>query len=177
MRPIALTLSGFTSFSEEQHVDFTGLDVFAIGGATGSGKSSLLDAMVFALYAQVPRLSPQQRSNLISVGRDRLHVLFDFAVRDRRLRVVRTMSAGPATAVLERLSPGKERPHVRKRLLRRRQADALERPLRQRLEPLERQGEVRAPFVPDEGMDLVDDHGAHRPQGLSTARRRQEYVQ
>jgi hypothetical protein len=72
------------------------------------------------------------------------------------------------------VSPGQERPHVRKRLLRRRQADALQRPLRQRLEPLERQGEVRAPFVPDEGMDLVDDHGAHRPQGLSTARRCQE---
>ena len=37
-------------------VDFTGVDFFAFVGPTGSGKSSVLDAMCFALYGTVPRL-------------------------------------------------------------------------------------------------------------------------
>ena len=40
MRPIELSLSGFTSFRDEQHLDFSQLDLFAITGPTGAGKSS-----------------------------------------------------------------------------------------------------------------------------------------
>jgi len=56
MRPIQLTLEGFTSFRMCQTLDFSSLDLFAITGATGAGKSSLLDAMTFALYGKVARL-------------------------------------------------------------------------------------------------------------------------
>ena len=41
MRPLRLTLDGFTSFRDEQTVDFGGLDLFAICGATGAGKSTM----------------------------------------------------------------------------------------------------------------------------------------
>ena len=51
MRPVRLDVEGFTSFREKQSIDFSGLDLFAITGATGAGKSSLIDALVFALYA------------------------------------------------------------------------------------------------------------------------------
>ena len=40
MRPRRLELKGFTSFREDTVIDFTELDVFAISGPTGSGKSS-----------------------------------------------------------------------------------------------------------------------------------------
>lgn len=58
MRPIHLTVSGLNSFREKQTVDFASLcegGVFGIFGPTGSGKSSLLDAMTLALYGKVER--------------------------------------------------------------------------------------------------------------------------
>ena len=55
MRPLTLTAEGFTAFRDSVTVDFTGADFFALVGPTGSGKSSVLDAMCFALYGTVPR--------------------------------------------------------------------------------------------------------------------------
>ena len=52
MRPHKLTLEGFTSFRDKLELDFTGLDLFAITGPTGAGKSSLIDAICFALFGQ-----------------------------------------------------------------------------------------------------------------------------
>ena len=55
MRPIMLDLRGFASFRDEAHVDFGDADFFALVGPTGSGKSTVIDAMTFALYGSVPR--------------------------------------------------------------------------------------------------------------------------
>ncbi|GAA0799999.1 AAA family ATPase [Spirilliplanes yamanashiensis] len=55
MRPIRLDLAGFTVFREETTLDFTDADFFALVGPTGSGKSTILDAICFALYGTVPR--------------------------------------------------------------------------------------------------------------------------
>src|ERR1700752_5265407 len=55
MGPIMLDLHGFASFRDEAHVDFGDADFFALVGPTGSGKSTVIDAMTFALYGSVPR--------------------------------------------------------------------------------------------------------------------------
>ncbi|MBL7253792.1 AAA family ATPase [Paractinoplanes lichenicola] len=55
MRPIRLDMAGFTVFRDETSVDFTDADYFALVGPTGSGKSTVLDAITFALYGTVPR--------------------------------------------------------------------------------------------------------------------------
>ena len=55
MRPIRLDMAGFTVFREETTVDFTDADFFALVGPTGAGKSTVLDAICFALYGAVPR--------------------------------------------------------------------------------------------------------------------------
>ncbi|CAM4265052.1 AAA family ATPase [Paenibacillus tarimensis] len=58
MKPIKLTLSGLQSYREQQEIDFERLceaGVFGIFGPTGSGKSSILDAMTLALYGKVER--------------------------------------------------------------------------------------------------------------------------
>src|SRR5258708_33132941 len=55
MRPIVLDMNGFASFREPARVDFTDADFFALVGPTGSGKSTVIDAMTFALYGSVPR--------------------------------------------------------------------------------------------------------------------------
>ena len=55
MRPIVLELDGFASFREPARIDFTDAEFFALVGPTGSGKSTVIDAMTFALYGSVPR--------------------------------------------------------------------------------------------------------------------------
>ena len=104
MKPVRLSVEGFTSFRDRIEVDFAGLDLFAITGPTGAGKSSLIDAIVFALYGQVPRVGDDYKQ-LISHGRERLSVLFEFAVGRERYRIARTArKAGASQQRLERLA-------------------------------------------------------------------------
>ena len=109
MRPLRLEIEGFTSFRERAVLDFERLDLFAITGPTGAGKSSLIDALVFALYGQVPRVGKEYRQ-LLSHGAERASVLLDFAVGGERYRVARTIrTSGPAPSRLERVKPGSRR--------------------------------------------------------------------
>jgi DNA repair protein SbcC/Rad50 len=55
VRPLRLDMAGFTVFRDETTVDFTDADYFALVGPTGSGKSTVLDGICFALYGTVPR--------------------------------------------------------------------------------------------------------------------------
>jgi DNA repair protein SbcC/Rad50 len=89
MRPISLRLEGFTSFRQEATVDFTGFDLFAITGPTGAGKSSVIDAMIYALYGCTPRISNKSIRDLISQGSDRLKVIFEFSSGRDRYRISR----------------------------------------------------------------------------------------
>ncbi|TYQ25595.1 SMC family ATPase [Pseudanabaena sp. UWO311] len=89
MRPIELTVEGFTSFRTRQTLDFSSLDLFAITGATGAGKTSLLDAITFALYDKVAQ-KPNSSRELVSQGATQLKVEFRFVMRQTEYRVVRT---------------------------------------------------------------------------------------
>jgi exonuclease SbcC len=103
MRPVKLAIDGLTCFRDPQEIDFAGLDLFAISGSTGAGKTSILDAMVFALYGKVPRMGKQGLLELISTGRDRVMVLFDFEFGGKKYRITRRVSrkSTPPKAILE----------------------------------------------------------------------------
>jgi DNA repair protein SbcC/Rad50 len=101
VRPLRLRLKGFTSFRDEQEIDFVDLDLFAIWGPTGSGKSSLLDAMTYALYGEVDRVG-QSAAQLISQGQPRLSVLLDFEVDGRPYRINRSTQASGTKVLLEK---------------------------------------------------------------------------
>ncbi|MCC3491962.1 MAG: SMC family ATPase [Microcoleus sp. PH2017_25_DOB_D_A] len=88
MRPLELLLEGFTSFRREQRLDFSQLDLFAITGATGAGKSSLLDAMTYALFGTTNR-SGKQVADLVSQGSENLKVQLRFSVGSAQYRVTR----------------------------------------------------------------------------------------
>ena len=60
MIPVKLTIQGLYSYQEEQTIDFTKLteaNLFGIFGAVGSGKSSILEAITFAIYGKTDRLN------------------------------------------------------------------------------------------------------------------------
>jgi DNA repair protein SbcC/Rad50 len=106
MRPLRLRLKNFTAFREEQELDFDGLDLFALCGPIGSGKSSLLDAMTYALYGRVERVGDEPKY-LVSQGQPRMAVTLDFRVGDVEARITRsTLSAGGSKVLLERRVDG-----------------------------------------------------------------------
>src|SRR5438552_19000421 len=98
MRPLRLAVKGFTAFRDGAEIDFTELDVFAISGPTGSGKSSLLDAMTYALFGRVERVGDRV-GQLISQGQPRMAVTLEFEAGRERYRVTRTTPAKGATKI------------------------------------------------------------------------------
>ncbi|WP_448588069.1 SbcC/MukB-like Walker B domain-containing protein [Thermocrinis sp.] len=97
MRPIKLELTNFTIFRGHHSIDFSGLKFFIIQGRTGSGKTSLIDAICYALYGKVPRHGKENLSeNIISKGTDRMNVFFEFSVRGKRYAVERFVNKGKA---------------------------------------------------------------------------------
>src|SRR5580700_10555822 len=59
MRPLRLQLEGFGSYRDVTEADFSDVDFFALTGPTGSGKSTLIDGLCFALFGTVPRWSTE----------------------------------------------------------------------------------------------------------------------
>jgi len=95
MRPLKLSIEGFTSYRRQAEGDFSDLDLFAITGPNGAGKSSLFDAITYALYGRVPRLGGEIKE-LIHLGSERLRVALEFAVDGQCYRVMRSTTPSAA---------------------------------------------------------------------------------
>ena len=92
MRPVQLEIEGFAAFRERNVVDFAGAEYFALVGPTGAGKSTVIDALTFALYGTVPRWDDRRAVALglaPSVNRGVVRLVFD--VRDDRYVAVREL--------------------------------------------------------------------------------------
>ncbi|MFC0189192.1 AAA family ATPase [Fictibacillus aquaticus] len=82
MKPISLTVAGLQSFREPQTIPFSELcsgGVFGIFGPTGSGKSTILDAITLALYGKVERANGGT-NGIMNNSEDKLSVSFTFAL-------------------------------------------------------------------------------------------------
>jgi DNA repair protein SbcC/Rad50 len=80
MRPLLLNVSGLQSFRESQTIPFNELcsgGVFGIFGPTGSGKSTILDAVTLALYGKVERAAGGTHG-ILNQAEDKLSVSFSF---------------------------------------------------------------------------------------------------
>lgn len=87
MRPINLKLKGINSYVSEQTVDFEKLsqfNLFGIFGETGSGKTSILDAIVMALYGTSERDVTQ---NIINVHCSDAYIIFEFEMLENGRKV------------------------------------------------------------------------------------------
>src|SRR5690606_36053876 len=95
MRIHRIEMEGFGPFRTLQTVDldrFASDGLFLISGRTGTGKSSILDAVCFALYGSTPRYDGAEqrfRSDHAEPG-EPTRVAVEFSVDDTRWRVERT---------------------------------------------------------------------------------------
>ena len=94
MKPISLTIEAFGPYRDSVTLDFNELQnhsMFLISGPTGAGKTSILDAMVYALYGEPSgevRKTDAIRSDFAEPDR-MTRVDFSFAIGDARYRVER----------------------------------------------------------------------------------------
>lgn len=104
MRPRELTLAGFRSYREPATFDLRGRRLVGVVGPIGAGKSSLLDAVSFALYGKTPSVERDTRS-LIHQLCDQCHVQLRFEVDGDTWVVQRALrKKGQAGHKLERLA-------------------------------------------------------------------------
>ena len=90
MRPRELTIRGFRSYREEATFDLRDRHLVGIVGPIGAGKSSILDAIAFALFGKTPRVQRETRS-LINQLADAAHVQLVFEVDGQTWRVTRVL--------------------------------------------------------------------------------------
>ena len=83
MLPLKLTIEGLYSYQTKQTIDFSELTqagLFGIFGAVGSGKSSILEAVSFALYGETERMNSKDSRayNMMNLRSNRSFIEFDF---------------------------------------------------------------------------------------------------
>ena len=95
MKPLKLTISAFGPYKNEVEIDFTKLGengIFLITGDTGSGKTTLFDAISFALFGEVSgsnRLVSSIRSNFSDENQETF-VKLEFIHKNKIYKIYRT---------------------------------------------------------------------------------------
>lgn len=123
MKPLFLSIEGLQSFQERQEIDFEKIGregLFGIFGPTGSGKSTIIDAMTLALYGNIIRFKTNKDnetrdyfdSEAINKNSNEARVNFKFKVGDDIYRVERSYKIGKKkinkSAILFKIENGEE---------------------------------------------------------------------
>ena len=95
MRPVSLTLDGFSSYHEPQTVDFEDVRLACITGHNGAGKSSIFEGMAWGLFGYVTN---GDIDSIVNDGCERAEVEFVFDHGNERYRVTRTRVKGKKTS-------------------------------------------------------------------------------
>src|SRR3954464_3727154 len=90
MIPQRVKLQGFLSYNDEQEIQFHDSALWMLAGLNGSGKSSVFDAVTFALFGH-HRGGSQHAQELINKDCNSLAVEFDFTLDGQGYRIKRTV--------------------------------------------------------------------------------------
>ena len=114
MRPIKLEIKGLNSYVNKQTIDFEKLTergIFGIFGKTGSGKSTILDAITLSLYGSIARNTKEYINSLS----EKAEISYEFEIGSRRYvvdrHIIRSKAGGIKTSyarVIEKLGDGSE---------------------------------------------------------------------
>ena len=90
MIPVKLTIEGLYSYQERQTIDFSNLTeagLFGIFGNVGSGKSSILEAIMYVLYGETERLNSKDKRayNMMNLKSNLAYIEFDFYNFEQKL--------------------------------------------------------------------------------------------
>lgn len=102
MRPLTLTIEGLRSYRHPCTIDFTDRNLIAIVGDTGAGKSSILEAITYALY-NATTWSAGETKALIADGMPTMRVELVFLAEGRRWKLIRSTSRKTSPPPLHRL--------------------------------------------------------------------------
>ena len=104
MKPLKLTMSAFGSYADVQAIDFSGLSgLYLIMGETGAGKTTIFDAISFALFGKASGSSRDNYSMLRSdfaAENVKTYAEFDFAAGGNRYRILRAIKKNGIDAAL-----------------------------------------------------------------------------
>lgn len=97
MKPISLKISAFGPYASEENIDFTKFGdkgMFLISGDTGSGKTTIFDAIIYALYGEASGSLRDNKSFRSDYTRDNIKtfVEFKFECQDKTYNVRRVPS-------------------------------------------------------------------------------------
>ena len=90
MIPRRVKLSGFLCYKDEQEIAFDGSSLWMLAGLNGSGKSTIFDAVTYALFGH-HRGGSQNAGELINKDANALAVEFDFLVDHQPYQIRRTL--------------------------------------------------------------------------------------
>ncbi|MEN8171532.1 MAG: SMC family ATPase [Chloroflexota bacterium] len=90
MIPISLSLSGFLSYQDPVEIDFSTFELACIAGANGSGKSSILDGITWALFGK----ARQGGEAIINTQSEQADVILTFSYEGNIYRIQRTNPRG-----------------------------------------------------------------------------------
>ena len=89
MLPTRLELRNFLAYRAPEPILFEGIDLACLTGQNGVGKSSILDAITWALWG---RARAKRDDDLIHLGQNEMQVSIDFEQDGLRYRVLRRRS-------------------------------------------------------------------------------------
>lgn len=95
MKPISLEMYGFMTYKNKTFIDFSKLydsKIFIISGDTGSGKTSIFDAISFALFGEIQREGfniDDLRSDFLNGNNPPTYVDFIFEIDGKKYRIKR----------------------------------------------------------------------------------------